>query len=463
MADPSSPDQPTLAPATKKGKQAAPAASPPPSEAPTLAPDRPGPPTGETVAGAARETLSQEASLVGLEFEDFVLLEELGRGGMGVVYKARQKSLDRLVAVKLLRGDHFANPALQARFLAEARAAAGLSHPNIVSIYQVGQCRAGQYFAMEFIDGQDLEQLTARDGRARPMPVSWAVSVLIPVAQAVAFAHSRGIVHRDLKPANVMIDVHKRPLVLDFGVAKVLGRSTGLTAHGAILGTPAYMAPEQAGDDPEKVGPHSDVYSLGAILYRLLTGRPTYTSQSPLLTLLQVIAPEMPAPVRQLRPEVPEGLEQVVMKCLAKSPAQRYPSAKAVALALAQELTRLRAPPAAPAPAPEAPAAARERLAPQAPEITLVVEKTGKQIRLKKAVTMLGRSADCEVRFKAADISKQHCRITTRDGAAVVEDLCSANGTFVNGQAIRSAVLKDGDVLRVGNHCFKVRLLKSET
>jgi tRNA A-37 threonylcarbamoyl transferase component Bud32 len=463
MPDRSSPEQPTLAPAAEKGKQAPPAASPPPSEAPTLAPDGPGPPPSETVAGAARETMAQQASLVGLEFEDFVLLEELGRGGMGVVYKARQKSLDRLVALKLLRGDHFSKPTLQARFLAEARAAAGLSHPNIVSIYQVGQCPAGQYFAMEFIDGPDLEELTARDGRARPMPVSWAVSIMIPVAQAVAFAHTRGIVHRDLKPANIMIDVHKRPLVMDFGIAKVIGRSTGLTVQGAILGTPAYMAPEQAGDDPEKVGPHSDVYSLGAILYRLLTGRPTYTAQSPLLTLLQVIAPEMPAPVRQLRPEVPEGLEQVVMKCLAKSPAQRYPSAKAVALALAQELTRLRAQPAAPAAAPEAPAPAKERPVPQAPEIMLVVEKTGREIRLKKPVNMLGRSAGCEVRFKAADVSKQHCRIALRDGTVMVEDLCSANGTFVNGQAIRSAVLKDGDVLRVGNHSFRVRLLKSAT
>jgi len=431
-------------------------------------PESPGPPLGETVdwrPPPAAEPIAREPSLVGLEFEDFVLLEELGRGGMGVVYKARQKSLDRLVAVKFLRDEHFTKPALRTRFLAEARAAAGLSHPNIVSIYQVGQCSAGQYFVMEFIDGQDLDELTVRDGRCRSMPLFWAVSVMIPVAQAVSFAHTRGIVHRDLKPANIMIDVRKRPVVLDFGIAKVIGQSTGLTLHGAILGTPAYMAPEQAGDEPDKVGPLSDVYSLGAILYRLLTGRPTYVAQSTLGTLVQVISPELPPPVRGLRPEVPAGLEQLVMKCLSKSPAERYPSAKALALALTQELTRVRnQPPAVTEGASHPPLGAQKRSAPEAPTaITLVVEKTGKQVRLTKPVSTIGRAAECDVRLKAADVSKQHCRLLRKGGAVVVEDLGSANGTFVNGEAIQSASLKDGDVLNVAGHAFRVRVPKSET
>jgi serine/threonine protein kinase len=426
-------------------------------------PASPGPPLGETVDASATPTgdgVAQEPSLVGLEFDDFVLLEEVGRGGMGIVYKARQKSLDRVVAVKLLPRDPLAKNALQARFLAEARAAAGLSHPNIVSIYQVGQCPAGHYFAMEFIDGQDLEALTVRDGSRRAMPLLWSVSVMIPVAHAVAFAHTRGIIHRDLKPANIMIDVHKRPIVMDFGIAKVIGRSTGLTAQGTILGTPAYMSPEQAGDEPDKVGPLCDVYSLGAILYRLLTGRLTYVADSALLTLLQVVAPEMPPPVRSVRREVPAALEQIVMKCLSKRPADRYPSAKALALALAHEVPQLLVQPPAPAAAPTSPAA-QKKPAPQLPAVALVVVKTGQQIRLGKPVNTIGRSADCEVTLKASDVSKQHCRLVLKPGAVVVEDLDSANGTFVNDQAVESAVLEDGDVLRVASHNFEVRILKS--
>jgi serine/threonine protein kinase len=406
-----------------------------------------------------------EASLVGLEFDDYVLLAEVGRGGMGVVYKARQKSLDRVVAVKLLPGEPLSKPALLSRFLAEARAAAGLSHPNIVGVYQVGQCPAGHYFAMEFIDGQDLEALTVRDGHSRAMPMLWSVSVMIPVAQAVAFAHSKGIVHRDLKPANIMIDVHKRPVVMDFGIAKVVGRSSGLTAHGTILGTPAYMAPEQAGDEPDKVGPLCDVYSLGAILYRLLTGRLTYVADSTLLTLLQVIAPAMPPPVRGLRPEVPATLEQIVMRCLSKNPADRFPSAKALALALTQEVPQLLTQPPAPASlggsAIHRTLGAQKKPAPPVPAVALVVVKTGQQIRLGKPVSTVGRSADCDVTLKAGDVSKQHCRLVLKPGAVVVEDLGSANGTFVNGEAVESAVLRDGDVLKVASHAFEVRLLKS--
>jgi serine/threonine protein kinase len=441
------------------------------SQQPTLLPSSPGPPPGETVAAAdhpAEAGDAPEPSRVGLEFDDFVLLEEVGRGGMGVVYKARQKSLDRVVALKLLSGEPLANPALRTRFLAEARAAAGLSHPNIVSVYQIGQCPVGHYFAMELIAGQNLEEMAVRDGRCRPMPVLWSVSVMIPVAQAVAFAHSRGVIHRDLKPANIMIDVHKRPVVMDFGIAKVMGRSTGLTAHGTILGTPAYMAPEQAGGEPDKVGPACDVYSLGAILYRLLTGRLTYVAENTLLTLLQVVAPEMPPSVHSLRPEVPASLDQVVMRCLSKNPADRFASAKALALALANELPQLRSQPPAPradagepgdSGGPPAPAPKKKPPAPL-PVVALVVVKTGQQIRLSKPVNTIGRSADCEIKLKAGDVSKQHCRVVLKPGAVEVEDLDSANGTFVNGEAIARVALYHGDTLDVAGHRFEVRFLK---
>jgi serine/threonine protein kinase len=436
----------------------------------------PEPLTGETLelpGPTSGEPAAQEPSLVGLEFADFVLLEEVGRGGMGVVYKARQKSLDRVVAVKLLPYGPLTKPSLLRRFLAEARAAAGLSHPNIVSIYQVGQCPVAHYFAMEYIDGRNLEQITTRDDDPRPMPLAWSVTVMIPVAHAVAFAHSRGVIHRDLKPANIMIDVHKRPVVMDFGIAKVMGRSSGLTAQGAILGTPAYMAPEQAGDGPDKVGPLCDVYSLGAILYRLLTGRRTYVAESSLLTLVQVIGPEMPPPVRTLRPEVPEAVEQIVMKCLSKDPAERPPSAKALALALAQEVPQLLVQPPASRTDPSATPVAltgsgshraltsQKKSPPPLPEVALVLVKTGQQIRLNKPENIIGRSADCEIKLKAADVSKQHCRLVLKPDGVAVEDLDSANGTFVNGEAVRRADLQHGDILKVADHTFEVRFLKS--
>jgi serine/threonine protein kinase len=324
---------------------------------------------------------------------------------------------------------------------------------------------------MEFIDGQDLEEKSVQDGRCRQMPLLWSVRLMIPVAQAVAFAHSRGIIHRDLKPANIMLDVHKRPVVMDFGIAKVMGQSKGLTAHGAILGTPAYMAPEQAGDEPDKVGPHCDVYSLGAILYRLLTGRVTYTADSTLLTLLKVIAPEMPPPVCSLRPEVPASLEQIVMKCLSKTPADRFASAKALALALTQEVPQLLVQPPAPGRAPEAVppapasnprgAVATKKPASPQPGVVLVLVKTGQQIRLSKPVNIVGRAADCEVALKASDVSKQHCRLLLKPGSVEVEDLDSANGTFVNGDPIACVALKHGDRLKVAGHEFEVRLPNS--
>src|SRR5262249_11432529 len=154
------------------------------------------------------------------------------------------------------------------RFLAEARAAASLAHPNIISIYQISECPAGPYFVMEFIDGPSLDALLSRT-----LPVPWVVALMTTVAEAVHHAHERHVVHRDLKPGNIMLHQRKRPVVMDFGIAKVLGSGASLTRPGAVIGTPSYMPPEQAGEEPDKIGPHSDVYSLGAIAYTLLSGR----------------------------------------------------------------------------------------------------------------------------------------------------------------------------------------------
>src|SRR5262245_43555585 len=207
-------------------------------------------------------TISQPAvsnhvpnALAGMTFGDLAFVKELGRGGMGVVYKARQTSLDRFVAVKMLLAEHALNASLLTRFLAEARAAAGLTHPNIVNVFAVGECPVtGPYYVMEFLDGPSLETLLKRT-----LPIPWTVKLLATVTDAVHHAHAKGVIHRDLKPANILLHQRKRPVVTDFGIAKLLGRGTGLTQPGAIVGTPAYMPPEQAGEEAGKIGPHSDV------------------------------------------------------------------------------------------------------------------------------------------------------------------------------------------------------------
>jgi serine/threonine protein kinase len=379
-------------------------------------------------------------SLAGSCFGDFEILSELGRGGMGVVLKARQKSLDRIVAVKLLLGEHSDNPVVVARFQSEARAAAALSHPNIVTVYQVGDCPLGPYFAMEHIEGGSLEALLQKG----PVPVGAAVTLLIAVTEAVHYAHSKGVIHRDLKPANVMIDALRRPVVMDFGIAKFVGKSSALTQQGAIMGTPAYMPPEQAGEEFAQVGPHSDVYSLGAILYTLLAGKPPYEAETALRTILKVIGPEMPPPVRSLRPEVPAALERICMKCLNKQPADRFPTARA----LADELRRFRTA-----------AAGRSGTPSQKAAMTsLLLLGSGKQIRLFQGTTVIGRAADCDLVLRAADVSKHHCRIVFGPGEVVVEDLGSANGIAVNGETVERAVLHEGDRLSIAGHTFEVRL-----
>src|SRR5438132_4055248 len=192
-----------------------------------------------TVDDSAR-ALRKRPSLIGQTFDDLEILEEIGRGGMGVVYKARQKSLDRLVAVKLLLAELAHDETRLARFHAEARASAALEHRNIIQVYQVGECPFGHYFAMEYIDGQSLESLIQKGKITLPS----AVALAIVLAEAMHYAHAQGIVHRDLKPANILVDRNLRPVIMDFGIAKRVGGPSGLTQFGVIMGTPAYMAPE---------------------------------------------------------------------------------------------------------------------------------------------------------------------------------------------------------------------------
>lgn len=257
---------------------------------------------------------------------DYQLLEEIGRGGMGIVYRARQISLDRTVAVKMILRGTLASPADLARFRAEAEAAARLDHPNIVPVYEVGEIEGQPYFSMKFVAGTTLARRLAEG----PLPPREAAAILLPVARAIHFAHRQGLLHRDLKPSNILIDEEGQPHVTDFGLAKRTTDTTGLTHTGAIIGTPSYMAPEQVGGNRGEIGPTSDVYSLGSILYQMLTGRPPFQAASPVDTLLMVLEQD-PVPPRLLNVKADRDLEMIALKCLQKPPDLRYTSADALA------------------------------------------------------------------------------------------------------------------------------------
>ena len=275
----------------------------------------------------------EDASPAPREFGDYELLDEIGRGGMGIVYRARQKSLNRTVALKMiLRGD-LASAGDLARFRAEAESAAKVLHPHIVPVYEVGEVDGRPYFSMKMIEGTTLAKRLA-DG---PLPSRQAAEMLVPICRAIADAHRQGVLHRDLKPSNILIDREGRTFVTDFGLAKRIAPTDGdaslsgsLTQSGAIIGTPGYMAPEQAAGQRGDVSPGTDVYALGAILYAMLTGRPPFQAPSALDTVMMVLEQD-PLPVRMLNPKAHPDLEMIALKCLQKPADLRYIDADALA------------------------------------------------------------------------------------------------------------------------------------
>ena len=270
-------------------------------------------------------------TLIGKTLGQYHILSEIGRGGMAVVYKAEQTSLNRFVALKVLFPNFTGDSTSVERLYREAQAAARLDHPNIVEIYEVGEHEGLHFIAMKYVDGQPLDVILQQG----PLPPARALKILAQVASALDYAHRHNVVHRDIKPSNIIVSAGDRITLTDFGLAKGAGSAT-LTSSGALVGTPAYMSPEQARGD--EIDYRADIYALGVVAYEMLAGRPPFTGNP--LSIIMAHASQTPPPLRQFRPDLPPGLEAVVMKALAKEPAERYTTAGEFAAALRQALTQ---------------------------------------------------------------------------------------------------------------------------
>ena len=283
-------------------------------------------------ANAAPDTKSaaRAVELLG-ELGDYELLEEVGRGGQGVVFRARQKSLNRTVALKVISLGQWASKAHLKRFRREAEAAAGLDHPSIVPIYEVGERDGSCYFSMKFVEGGQLDEVVRR----APMSIRQAAELIAKVARTVHYAHEHGILHRDIKPGNILLDAKGEPHLTDFGLARLVESESTVTRTLEVMGTPSYMAPEQAVGNNAAVSSATDVYGLGAVLYQLLTGQPPFAGGTTYETIKLLLDTE-PRQPRLLNPKIDRDLSTICLKCLEKDPKRRYSSA----LALAEDLER---------------------------------------------------------------------------------------------------------------------------
>ena len=292
------------------------------SDTPSAADDENGAPNNKKSVSAAE--------LLG-ELGDYELLEEIGRGGQGVVFRARQKSLNRTVALKVISLGQWASKAHLKRFRLEAEAAARLEHPGIVPIHEVGERDGSCYFSMKFVEGGQLDEVAMRE----PMPIRRAVELIAKVARTVHYAHEHGIIHRDIKPGNILLDAKGEPHLTDFGLARLVESESSVTHTLDVLGTPSYMAPEQALGNNAAVSSAEDAYGLGAVLYQLLTGQPPFAGGGTYETIKLLLDTD-PRQPRLLNPKIDRDLSTICLKCLEKDPKRRYSSA----LALAEDLER---------------------------------------------------------------------------------------------------------------------------
>src|SRR4029077_18786105 len=265
------------------------------------------------------------------ELGDYELLEEVGRGGQGVVFRARQKTLNRIVALKVISLGQWASKEHLKRFRREAEAAAKLEHPGIVPIHDVGERDGSCYFSMKFVEGGQLDEVVRRT----PMSIRQAAELIAKVARTVHYAHEHGILHRDIKPGNILLDRNGEPHLTDFGLARLAEADSTVTGTLEVLGTPSYMAPEQAAGNNAAVRSNTDVYGLGAVLYQLLTGQPPFAGGTTYETIRLLLDIE-PRPPRLLNPKIDRDLSTICLKCLEKDPKRRYSSA----LALTEDLER---------------------------------------------------------------------------------------------------------------------------
>ncbi|HLW64003.1 MAG TPA: FHA domain-containing serine/threonine-protein kinase [Gemmataceae bacterium] len=396
------------------------------------------------------QAIQTHADLAVTSIPGYELLEEIGAGGMGLVYEAHDQRFNRLVAIKVIRPELAGKPEVRRRFMTEATAMSGLRHPQIVQVYQVGETATGPFLVMELIQGLSLETLL----KLGPLPIGRAIEILMAITEAVRFAHQKGIIHRDLKPANILIpdspgesaDSNRVPFavkITDFGLAKVLapsGKRQSSTQKGTLLGTPAYLPPEQLGDRKQTTSPANDVYSLGAILFAMLTGRPLYDEGNFVMTVLRVRAAKEPPALRPWRADVPEELEEICRKCLQRLPAARHQSAQA----LLDDLAKL---------------AANSKRWPdrEVAEAWLEPAEGGPAFAIRKLSTVMGRGKDCDVHVVNAEVSRRHCRILRFADKLFVEDLGSQHGIRVNGQRVSHAHLRDGDHFQLASNVFRVR------
>ncbi|MBI2480937.1 MAG: serine/threonine protein kinase, partial [Planctomycetia bacterium] len=283
--------------------------------------------SADQIYKAAEQKIEATGSLP--QVPGYALLAEIGRGGMGVVYRARHLALNRIVALKTIRSAALADPRQLARFKTEAESLAQIQHPHIVQVFEIGDVDGTPFLTMEFVAGRTLAEAILSGGFTPTQSARW-VELL---ARAMWSAHQCGVLHRDLKPSNILLSEASEPKITDFGLAKCMTNDSQMTVAETIMGTPSYMPPEQAQGRLDEVGPRSDIYALGAILYELLTGRPPFRGSTPLETVQQVVAHDPPPP-RQLAPKSPRDLETICLKCLRKQPADRYATAADLADAI---------------------------------------------------------------------------------------------------------------------------------